>query len=76
MGDGQDGERLVWSRGAAQVLAMAVGRRRWRLSLKFADLTFPFDGGSGAEFADGVREPLLQGAYRASRARGAGGRAA
>lgn len=76
MGDGQDGEGLVRPRGAAQILAVAVGRKRWRLSLEFANLTLPFGAGPGAEFADRICEPLLQGAHRASGARGAGGRAA
>lgn len=73
VGDGQDGEGVVEPRGAAQILAVTVGLKRWRLSLEFADLALPFGGGPDAEFADGVREPLLQGAHRASGARGAGG---
>lgn len=76
MGDRQDGKRLIRPRRAAQILAVAVGRKRWRLSLKFADLTLPFGGGTSTEFADRVREPLLQGAHGASGAGGAGGRAA
>ena len=76
MGDGQDGEGVVEPRGAAQILAVALGLKRRRLPLEFADLALPFAGGPDAEFADGFREPLLQGAHGASGARGAGGRAA
>lgn len=76
MGDGQDGESVIIPRGAAQIQALALGRKRWRLSLKFADLTLAFGGGPDAEFADGVREPLLKGAHGASGTWGAGGRAA
>lgn len=71
--DRQDGESLIRPRGAAQILDVAVGWQRWRLSFKFADLTFPFGGGPSAELADRVSEPLLQGAHRASGARGAWG---
>lgn len=70
------GESLLRPWGAAQIMAVTMGRKRWRLSLKFADLTLPLSSGSSTELADRIREPLLQGAHRASGARGAGGRAA
>lgn len=78
MGDRQDGQSLIGPWWAAQILAVAVAvgwKRHW-LSLEFTDLTLSFGGGPGTEFTDGVREPLLQGAHRASGAWGAGGRAA
>lgn len=75
MCDRQDGESIFRPHRAAQVLAVTVGRKRWRLSLKFADLTLPFGGGPGTELAHRVREPLLQSAHRAPGARRAGGRA-
>lgn len=59
VGDGQDGESVISPGGAARLLAVAVGRKRRRLSLQFSDLTFAFGRGPGAEFADGIREPLL-----------------
>ena len=73
VGDRQDGESLVRSRGVARILAVAVGWERWGFSLKFADLTLSFCGGPSTKFADWVCEPLLQGAHRASGARGARG---
>lgn len=76
VGDGQDGESVIRPRGTAQFLVVAVGLGRRRLSLEFAELTFPFSCGPSAEFAYGVCEPLLQCAHRVSRARGAGGRTA
>lgn len=76
VGDGQDGEGVISPGGAARLLAVALGRKRRSLSLKFSDLTFTFGCGPGAEFADGIREPLLQGAHRAPGARGARGRTA
>lgn len=76
VGDRQDGESVIRPWEAAQVLALAVGWKRSRLSLKFADLTLSFRSGSSAKFADRVCEPFFQGAHRAPGARGAGGRAA
>lgn len=76
MGDWQDGEGLVRPWRAAQIVAVAVRRKRWGLSFKFTNLTFPFGSGSGTEFADRVCEPLLQGAHGAPGAGGTGGRAA
>lgn len=79
MGDGQDGVSIVSPGGAAQVLAVlpvAVQRKGWRSPLGLARLALPLSCGAGAELADGVREPLLQGAHGASGTRGAGGRTA
>ncbi|TNN56928.1 hypothetical protein EYF80_032826 [Liparis tanakae] len=55
VGDRQDDESIFRPQGAAQILAVAVGRKRGRLSLKFANLTLPFGGGPDAEFADRVQ---------------------
>lgn len=70
------GKSLIRPWGAAQIMAVTMAQQRWRFSLKFADLTLPFGSGTSTELADRVREPLLQGAHRASGAWGAGGRAA
>lgn len=79
MGDGQDGMSLIGSGGAAQVLAVlavTVGWKGRRFPIGLARLALSFSRGSGTEFADGVREPLLQGAHRPLGTRGAGGRTA
>lgn len=76
VGDGQDGESVISPGGAALLLAVAVGRKRRRFSLQFPDLTITFGCGPNAEFADGIREPLLQRAHRAPGAWGARGRTA
>lgn len=79
MGDGQDGVSIIWPGGAAKllaVLAVTVQRKGRRFSLDLAQLSLPFSRGSSTEFANGVREPLLQGAHRASGTWGAGSRTA
>lgn len=79
MGDGQDGVSVVRPGRAAQVLAVlavAVRRQGWRFPLRLAQLVLSLRRGAGAEFADGVGEPLLQGAHRVSGTWGAGGRTA
>lgn len=70
------GKSLIRPWWAAQIMAVTMWRKRWRFSLKFADLALPFGSGTCTELADRVREPLLQGAHRAPGAWGAGGRAA
>lgn len=76
VGDRQDGETLYRPWEAPHILVLAVGWKTCRLSLKFADLTLSFGGGSCAKFADRVCEPFFKGAHRAPGAWGAGGRAA
>lgn len=79
VGDGQDGVSIVKPGQAAQVLAVlavTVRRKGGRLPLGLARLALSLRRGSGAEFADGVRQPLLQGAHGVSGTRGAGGRTA
>lgn len=70
------GETLYRPWEAPHILVLAVGWKTCRLSLKFADLTLSFGGGSSAKFADRVCEPFFKGAHGAPGARGAGGRAA
>lgn len=76
VGDRQDGETLYRPWEAPHILVLAVGWKTCRLSLKFADLTLSFGGGSSTKFADRVCEPFFKGAHRAPGAWGAGGRAA